>query len=93
MSRAGGAGAPFEPVFTPDSTAWPVRWPERLMLKPVFGVFRGETRDYAPGRTCHMIGSGAESCRSECGWRHDYDDGPPFCAGCGAKAVRYGDWR
>ena len=21
--------------------AWPVRWPERLMPKPVFGVFRG----------------------------------------------------
>lgn len=43
MSRAGGAGATFELVFTPDSTAWPVRWPERLMLKPVFGVFRGES--------------------------------------------------
>lgn len=54
MSRAGGAGAPFELVFTPDSTAWPVRWPERLMLKPVFGVFRGETRDYVPERTCQM---------------------------------------
>lgn len=54
MSRADGADVPFELVFTPDSTAWPVRWPERLMLKPVSGVFRGETRDYVPERTCRM---------------------------------------
>lgn len=87
MSRAGGAGVPFELVFTPDSTAWPVRWPERLMLKPVFGVFRGETRDYVPERTCRMIDNGAELCCSECDCRHDYDDEPQFCMGCGAKVV------
>lgn len=91
MSRAGGVGAPFELVFTPDPTALPVRWPERLMLKPVSGVFRGETRDYVPERTCRMIDNGTEFCCSECDRRHDYDDEPRFCMGCGAKVIQYGD--
>ena len=37
-----------------------------------------------PERTCRMIDNGAELCCSECDWRHDYDDEPKFCAGCGA---------
>lgn len=40
-----------------------------------------------PERTCRMIDNGAELCCSECDWRHDYDDEPKFCAGCGAKVV------
>lgn len=44
-----------------------------------------------PERTCRMIDNGAEFCCSECDWRHNYDDEPLFCAGCGAKVVQYGD--
>lgn len=40
-----------------------------------------------PERTCRMIDNGAELCCSECDWRHDYDDEPKFCAGCGAEVV------
>lgn len=46
-----------------------------------------------PERTCRMIDNGAELCCSECDQRHDYDDEPQFCMGCGAKVVRDGDWR
>lgn len=42
-----------------------------------------------PERTCRMIDNGAELCCSECDWRHDYDDEPKFCAGCGAKVVGF----
>lgn len=38
-------------------------------------------------RTCHMVDNGVELCCSECDCRHDYDDEPQFCMGCGAKAV------
>ena len=38
-----------------------------------------------------MIDNGAEFCCSECDWRHDYDDEPRFCAGCGAKVVEVVD--
>lgn len=44
-----------------------------------------------PDRTCRMIDNGAELCCSECDWRHDYDDEPKFCAGCGAEIVRTSD--
>lgn len=99
MSRAGGAGATFELVFTPDSTAWPVRWPERLMLKPVFGVFRGETRDYVPERTCHMepdetashaMCGPAVRCDA-CGAAVPAVGTLRYCPNCGAKVVQYGD--
>lgn len=45
---------------------------------------------YVPERTCHMIDNGAEFCCSECDRRHDYDDEPQFCMGCGAKVVNEG---
>lgn len=38
-------------------------------------------------RTCRMVDNGAELCCSECDRRHDYDDEPRFCMGCGAKVV------
>lgn len=38
-------------------------------------------------RTCRMIDNGAEFCCSKCDRRHDYDDEPRFCMGCGAKVV------
>lgn len=46
-----------------------------------------------PERTCRMIDNGAEFCCSECDWRHDYDDEPWFCAGCGAKVIQYEDYQ
>lgn len=45
----------------------------------------------APERTCLMLDNGVEFCCSECDWRHDYDDKPRFCAGCGAKVVEVVD--
>lgn len=44
--------------------------------------------EHVPERTCRMIDNGAELCCSECDWRHDYNDEPKFCAGCGAKVDR-----
>lgn len=41
----------------------------------------------APERTCLMLDNGVELCCSECDRRHDYDDEPQFCMGCGAKVV------
>lgn len=41
----------------------------------------------APERTCHMIDNGAEFCCSVCDRRHDYDDEPQYCMGCGARVV------
>lgn len=38
-------------------------------------------------RTCRMVDNGVEFCCSECDRRHDYDDEPQFCMGCGAKVV------
>lgn len=38
-------------------------------------------------RTCHMVDNGVELCCSECDWRHDYEDEPRFCMGCGAKVT------
>lgn len=38
-------------------------------------------------RTCRMVDNGVELCCSECDRRHDYDDEPQFCMGCGAKVV------
>lgn len=40
-----------------------------------------------PERTCHMIDNGCELCCSECDRRHQYDDDPNYCMGCGAKVV------
>ncbi len=34
-----------------------------------------------------MLDNGVELCCSECDRRHDYDDEPQFCMGCGAKVV------
>ena len=38
-------------------------------------------------RTCHMVDNGVELCCSKCDRRHDYDDEPQFCMGCGAKVT------
>lgn len=38
-------------------------------------------------RTCRMVDNGVELCCSECDRRHDYDDEPQFCMGCGARVV------
>lgn len=38
-------------------------------------------------RTCRMIDNGVELCCSECDARHDYNDEPDYCMGCGAKVV------
>ena len=38
-------------------------------------------------RTCRMIDNGCELCCSLCDTRHDYDDEPNYCMGCGAKVV------
>ena len=40
-----------------------------------------------PERTCEMVDNGRELCCSVCDWRHDYDDEPVYCSGCGAKVV------
>lgn len=40
-----------------------------------------------PERTCEMVDNGRELCCSACDWRHDYDDEPVYCSGCGAKVV------
>lgn len=40
-----------------------------------------------PERTCEMVDNGSELCCSVCDWRHDYDDEPVYCSGCGAKVV------
>lgn len=40
-----------------------------------------------PERTCRMIDNGVEFCCSECDARHDYNDEPDYCMGCGAKVV------
>lgn len=40
-----------------------------------------------PERTCHMVDNGVELCCSECDRRHDYDDEPQYCMGCGARVV------
>lgn len=42
---------------------------------------------YLPERTCRMIDNGCELCCSECDRRHQYDDEPDYCMGCGAKVV------
>lgn len=43
-----------------------------------------------PERTCEMVDNGRELCCSVCDWRHDYDDEPVYCSGCGAKVVDNG---
>lgn len=40
-----------------------------------------------PERTCQMVDNGCELCCSECDRRHEYDDEPEYCMGCGAKVV------
>lgn len=40
-------------------------------------------------RTCRMIDNGVELCCSECDARHDYNDEPDYCMGCGAKVVEH----
>ena len=40
-----------------------------------------------PERTCKMVDNGSELCCSVCDWRHDHDDEPAYCSGCGAKVV------
>lgn len=40
-----------------------------------------------PERTARMVDNGRELCCSVCDWRHDYDDEPVYCSGCGAKVV------
>lgn len=40
-----------------------------------------------PERTCRMIDNGCELCCSECDRRHQYDDEPNYCMGCGARVV------
>lgn len=40
-----------------------------------------------PERTCEMVDNGRELCCSVCDWRHDYDDEPVYCSGCGAKVL------
>lgn len=40
-----------------------------------------------PDRTCEMVDNGRELCCSACDWRHDYDDEPVYCSGCGARVV------
>ena len=40
-----------------------------------------------PERTCEMVDNGRELCCSVCDWRHDYDDEPVYCSGCGARVV------
>lgn len=57
----------------------------------IIHVNRGnELRRYAPERTCEMVDNGRELCCSVCDWRHDYDDEPVYCSGCGAKVVDNG---
>lgn len=43
--------------------------------------------DPEPERTCHMIDNGCELCCSLCDARHEYDDEPNYCMGCGAKVT------
>ena len=38
-------------------------------------------------RTCRMEDNGIELCCSECDRRHEYDDEPDYCMGCGARVV------
>lgn len=47
----------------------------------------GKLIEPEPERTCRMIDNGCELCCSLCDTRHDYDDEPNYCMGCGARVV------
>lgn len=57
---------------------------------PLFGKL-ADLIDHEPERTCRMIDNGCELCCSLCDTRHDYDDQPNYCMGCGAKVVNDAD--
>lgn len=58
------------------------RYPERIRVGTL-----DAPRVYVLERTCKMVDNGSELCCSVCDWRHDYDDEPVYCSGCGAKVV------
>ena len=58
------------------------RYPERIRVGKL-----DAPRVYVPERTCKMVDNGSELCCSVCDWRHDHDDEPAYCSGCGAKVV------
>lgn len=69
-----GTGGPFEYLVVADSTDWPEAWPERLIVRAVFGRSRGLAHDYVPERTCQNIDKyGGFEC-SECGADLTLDD-------------------
>ena len=63
---------------------WDGEWPEFI---EVSHEGTADLMRYVPERTCEMVDNGRELCCSVCDWRHDYDDEPVYCSGCGAKVV------
>lgn len=63
--------------------------PERRLLDVAHAI--SDIIEPEPERTCRMIDNGCELCCSLCDTRHDYDDQPNYCMGCGAKVVNDAD--